>query len=225
MNTLIKYGIIFTFIIGSFSPISSNAQNCSKKKYCSDESYGKFDYRSQSSYAILTAGDTARASIVVYSKQDARILVCFDPLLGDVNWRIYEPLRYTKKTIKRIDKTEEELPVYKKDEYGDLIPELNENGEDAYDDDWNPVYQIEKYDILVQVDTIWQTEKVNTEKVVFDYLDSGKPFWQKKNVQKTKRMIIEVIIPESDDDYEGCVNVEVGHKTAAKKKKFHKIEK
>ena len=225
MKTIIKLGILFTFIISSISPISSNAQNCSKKKFCDEDVYGKFDYRSQSSYAILAAGDTARASIVIYSKQDARILVCFDPLLGDVNWRIYEPVRYTKRTIKNIYKNEDEIAIYEKDEYGDPVQEIDEWGDPVYDENYDPVYKIERYETSVEVDTVWQTEKINTEKIIFDHSKSGKPYWQRKNVPKTKRLLIEVIIPESDDDYEGCVNVEVGHKSASKKKTFHKLDK
>lgn len=224
MKTIIKIGIIFTFILSSIAPISSNAQNCSKKKFCGEDSYGKFDYRSQSSYAILAAGDTARASIVIYSKQDARILVCADPLLGDVVWRIYEPLRYTKRTVKNIYRNEEEIAVYEKDEYGDPVQDIDEWGDPMYDENYDPVYKIESYQTSVDVDTIWQTERINTEKIIFDSSKNDKPFWQRKSISKTKRMIIEVIIPETDDDYEGCVNVEVGNKASAKKKTFRKLD-
>ena len=225
MKNIIKLGIIFIFIGSLALPISSNAQNCSKKKFCGEESYGKFDYRSQSSYAILAAGDTARASIVIYSKQDARILVCFDPLLGNVNWKIYEPIRLVKRTIKNINRSEEEIAIYERDEYGDPLQDVDEWGDPMYDENYDPVYKVEKYETKVEIDTIWQTEKINTEKIVFDNVKSGKPYWQRKNITKTKRMIIEVVIPESEDDYEGCVNVEVGHKTASRKKTFHKLDK
>lgn len=224
MEKIIKLGFILAFIIGSFLPTGSQAQNCSKKKFCTDDMYGKFDYRSQSSYAILTGGDTARASIVIYSKQDARILVCFDPLLGNVNWKIYEPKRVTKRTVVRVDKITDEIPIYEYDEYGDPIQEVDEWGDPMYDENYDPVYKIKKYETKVQIDTIWKSERIKTEEIVFDNLKSGKPYWQRNSVPKTKRLIIEVIIPKSDDDYEGCVNVEVGHKSASRRKTFYKLD-
>jgi len=224
MKNIIKLGIIFSFLFASFSPINSNAQNCSKKKFCGEEAYGNFDFRSQSSYAILSSGDTARASIVIYSKQDARILVCFDPLLGDVKWKIYEPVRYTKRSVKSIQKSEEEIAVYARDKFGDPIQEVDEWGDPRYNENYDPVYKVEKYETKVQVDTIWQTEKINTEKVVFDNSKGGQPYWEAININTTKRMIIEVVVPKNENEFEGCVNVEVGHRTTSTKKTFKKLE-
>ncbi len=223
MKTFINIAILLTTI--SLLAVSSvSGQSCSKKKFCSEEEYGNFDYRSQSSYAILSPGDTARASIVIYSKQDARILVCFDPALGSVNWRIYEPLRYTKRSVKAINRTEEEFPVYAKDKYGDPIIELDENGEQRFDENYEPVYKIERYEKSIQIDTVWQTEKINTEEVIFDNIKDGKTYWQRKSIPATKRLIIEVIVPENENGLEGCVNVEVGHKTSSNKKSFQKLD-
>lgn len=223
MKTILKYTILL-ITLGMLSINYTGAQNCSKKKFCSEDSYDDFDYRSQSSYAILASGDTARASIVIYSKQDARILVCCDPILGNVNWRIYEPIRYTKRSVKEINRNEEETPVYSRDKNGDPIQEVDEWGDPKYDENYDPVYKIERYDKTVHIDTVWQTEKINTEKIIFDNQKDSKPYWQRKNIPTTKRLIIEVIVPESETDYEGCVNVEVGHKSTGSKKSFQKLD-
>lgn len=222
MKNIIKITPIILILL-SFS-FQLNAQNCARKaqKFCPEEQYGDYDYRSQSSYAVLAPGDTARASIVVYSKQDTRILICSDPALGDVNYKIFDPKRVTKRSIKEVNKTETEVPVYAKDASGNLLQEKDEWGDPMYDyDTGEPVYKIERYESIVEYDTIWQTERVIKEEIVFDSAKSDKNYWEELGTKKTKRLIIEVVVPQSDQSYEGCVNVEVGHKFSESKKTFY----
>lgn len=207
-----RYTILFTllFFFG-FSAVSSG-QNCARKNFCDNDLFGDFDYRSQSSYAVLIPGDTARTSIVVYSKQTTRILVCNDPVLGEVHYKIYETKRVTEKSIVEINTTEYEEPVYKYDEYGQPIQKVDEwTGEPLYDPvTWDPVYEIEEYKTIVEHDTVWKTERVVKEIEIYDSRNHDS-VWQ-EDINNTRKLIIEVIIPEGDKSTEGCVSVLVGYK-------------
>lgn len=216
---------LIALITGVLVVNAAQAQ-CNKKKFCDKEAYGDFDFRSQSSYAVLSPGDTARASIVVYSAQDARILVCSDPYLGSIRYRIYEPKRVTKRTVKDIRVETLETPIYKLDKYGNPIQEVDEWGEPAYDENWDPIYKIEGTKRETIRDTIWQTERIVTEEIIYDNQKDGTaaPFWQQLNVPETKRLIIEVIVPDSENQIEGCVNVEVGHRYHNKNKTFYRLD-
>jgi len=205
-----------------FFAFTGRAQKCISSKFCSADVFGNYDYRGQSSFAVLSPGDTARASIVVYSKQDARILVCNDPKLGDVEFKIFEPTRVTKRTIKAINKSESEEPIYKLDANGDRVIQVNEYGEPIYND-LEPLYEIERYERIVQVDTVWATERVVKEQLLFHNKASGKNFWEELNVPKTKRLIIEVSVPKNATKVEGCVNIEVGYRAITGKKTFQKV--
>ncbi len=214
--------VIIIALLGITSTALS--QNCARKKFCDKDDYGNYDYRSQSSYAILSPGDTARASIVIYSRQDSRILVCYDPDLGNVQYKIFHPKRITRTVIKDIDKTETEIEVYKRDEDGNPVQMVDEWGDPVYDENYNPVYEIDHYETVVEYDTIWQKERVVEETLIFNSGKDGtaKPYWEGLNVKKTKRLIIEVIIPEGDRSIEGCVNIEVGHRQAQEDKRFYR---
>ena len=73
--------------------LSSNLQlfgQCERKKFC-DDYMEDYDYRSQSSYAKLTPGDTASVNVVLYGGQKYRMFVCNDAKLGNVSWKIVQP--------------------------------------------------------------------------------------------------------------------------------------
>ncbi len=215
---IFKAILLITVLAINILPVFS--QGCGKTAFCSKEDYADYDYRSQSSYAILAPGDTARASIVVYAKQDTRILVCFDPKLGAVAYRVLETIRESKRTIKDIKKTESETPVYKLDADGNPVQKKNENGEPMFDENYNPIYELDRMNKEVKIDTIWQVEKTQREKVLYDNKSNGKKYWEDLNVAKTRRVIIEVVIPRAAKRVEGCVNIEVGHRAIGGRKSF-----
>jgi len=205
----IKLSLFVLFLTAFYS--STYAQNCTRKDFCNKDDYADFDFRSQSSFAVLVPGDTARTSIVAYANQSTRVLVCNDPVLGAVKFKMYTTDRVTEKTIQEIRKFEEEQVIYKMDEYGSPVQKYDEwTGEPMYDEYYNPVYEIERYETVVTYDTIWNVERVVKEVLVFDSeRDNG---FYEKNITVTQKMIIEVIVPMGSRDITGCVSVMVGHK-------------
>lgn len=75
---------------------------CAQKRYCADELYGDYDYRSQSQYTKMQSGDTTTTNIIAYSGQQMRILVCADEKLGAVNFRIFRMAKRPQRAIKLI---------------------------------------------------------------------------------------------------------------------------
>ena len=206
------YGIVLCFIsVIGFSLISSG-QRCDKKDLCNDEDYGDFDFRSQTHFAKLSPGDTATINIVAYSGNDLRILVCGDPDLGDITYQVIEskrdPVREVKHFI-RVDKN----PVYEPNNGDDMDQRVK------MDSNGDTVFTIEK----VPDSTV--TSRFNVyDKVLFDNKKQtkDKPYYEEKNIQKTKRLKVKVQVPKGEeDDYIGCVNVLVGRK-AAKTNKFYR---
>ncbi len=204
------------------------AQNCGKTRLCSDEYYGDYDYRSQSSSAVLAPGDTARTSIVIYVNTDVRILVCCDEILGDVEYKIVYPVRKMREVIDQIIKNEKEVEVYKKDQDGNFVVEIDDwSGEPLQDEYGDPLYVIERWDKVVTYDTTYKVEEYDEEEIIFDSRKTDKPFWQSV-VKSTRRLVVEVVVPqnaEAFDDYgnatiEGCVNVGIGRKSSKKKGSF-----
>jgi len=135
MKPDIKIGIfILSLMLICLS--SKSFSQCDKKKLCKDD-MGDFDYSSQSSFAKLSPGDTATIKIVVYSGKNYRIMVCGDPKLGDIKYKIVTPIRKTSKityTVNKKQVTNKELKPdangfvydnsgnkYKLDENGSLI--------------------------------------------------------------------------------------------------------
>ncbi len=204
---------------------NSNAQKCNKKELCDKANYADFDFRSQSSSAVLAPGDTARTAVVVYSKTQVRILVCSESTLGEVGYRILSPTRKTKRVIDKIDKRTEQVAVYKKDKDGNPIQQINEwTSEPMIDGNGAPVYELDRYEDLINYDTTYKTIEFNDEVLVFDSRNSEKTYWQ-ESATKTRRLIIEVIVPGTDseeNDIEGCVSVMVGSKNKQDAKTFKK---
>ncbi|MBI5540255.1 MAG: hypothetical protein HY951_09380 [Bacteroidia bacterium] len=172
--------------------LQTNAQ-CEKKKFCEDN-LDDYDYRSQSSFAKLSPGDTSSVSLVLYGNQRYRIFVCSDPKLGDVAWKIVNPERKTKRTIASIRK--DTTVIYK----------LTETGDYATDDLGNLIVKDKK----VNVDTLWNTERIAVDKVVFDNKKNSDKMYLEVAPKKSERYIVRVAIPGGDPNYAGCVNVYVG---------------
>jgi len=94
MKLKIFFNLIFISIILVIFSSSSISQNCKKAfKMCKPEDLGDFDYTSQTSYAQLSPGDTARVKIVAYSGKLYRILLCSEPDLKQVSFKIIKAVR------------------------------------------------------------------------------------------------------------------------------------
>lgn len=191
----LKY-IIFTIVLSSFSLQYINAQDCLKKRFCDREDFEDYDYRSQSYGAYLAPGDTSRVNFVVYSKQDFRVLVCGEGNLGDVQFRIIKPVREHVREIKTIN--EEEIIEYEMDEWGSEL----------LDDDGNPVIKSKE----VLRDTVWESKVEKKEIIIYDSKKSDETYWEQKDITKTSRMFVEVIVPPGDPDNAGCVAIMIGRK-------------
>jgi hypothetical protein len=86
--------LIFISIILVIFSGSSFSQNCKRNaKMCKAEDLGDFDYSSQTSFASLSPGDTARLKIVAFSGKTYRILLCSDPALQKVTYKIVKAIR------------------------------------------------------------------------------------------------------------------------------------
>ncbi len=199
------YIIVFFILIAAHTSLL--AQNCSKQKLCDASAYEDFDYKSQTRTAVLAPGDTVRTTVVVYSEQVTRILLCAEDKLGAVSFKLYETVKEVKKYIKKVNKTEEWVDEIKKDASGNTVK-----------DDWGDPVTEEK--LVTNYDTIWGRKVVQKEVMIFDSQNNntGKNFWQKQ-VKKSKRLIVEAIVPEGDPYIEGCVNLRVGYK-AIRRKQF-----
>lgn len=189
-----KIGLItFTTALFCFAlSVQTNAQ-CEKKKFCEDN-LDDYDYRSQSSFAKLSPGDTSSVSLVLYGNQRYRIFVCSDPKLGDVAWKVVNPERKTKRTIASIRK--DTTVIYK----------LTETGDYATDDLGNLIVKDKK----VNFDTLWNTERIAVDKVIFDNKKNSDKMYLEISPKKSERIIVRVSIPGGDPNYAGCVNVYVG---------------
>jgi hypothetical protein len=193
--------------------VSNAQQTCGNKKLCGKEDLGdSYDFRGQSTFGRLSPGDTSRVKAVLYSKNDVRILVCSDPSLGDVNFRILKTIREYNRTIDKIEKSTTEEPIYKTDKEGNPVAVLDDWGEPKKDDLGQIQYEIIDYKPVTKIDTIWKTERKTREDVLFDSRKGKKVF--EEEMKKTESVIIEVVVPETTDEkmkkYEGCVAIMVG---------------
>lgn len=177
---------------------------CHRKKLCKEDFdiYGDYDYKSQSSFSYLSPNDSSKVTVVLYNNQEYRIFVCNDPELGTVKWKLLQPERVTKRTIKSIKK--DTVIIYETNEYGDYIMDNNGN------------FKIKSKQ--VRVDTIWNVERVTRYKEIFKSEGAQQPYFEIRP-PKTASYIITVEVPSGEDPkYEGCVNVYVGRRELSKKR-------
>ena len=191
---IMKINIILISILTVVSSLQLFGQ-CERKKFC-DDYMEDFDYRSQSSYAKLVPGDTASVNVVLYGGQKYRMFVCSDAKLGNVSWKIVQPERKTKRTIEKIKK--DTTLVYELNEYGDY--KTDKNGE------------LIIKSRQVNIDTIWNTERISVDKVLYDNKQQNKTPYFELTPAKSARYIVRVTVPAGDPNYSGCVNVYVGRK-------------
>jgi len=202
---MIKKLILPILILISVSEYSKiYAQKCAKKTYCSKEQLGDFDYRSQSHYAELSNGESQKVEIVVYANQSYRMLICSDPKLGNVAYKVSSITKRPKRVVQSI--SQKEVTLYRKTEGGDF----------DYDENGNKIIEGKK----MLNDTVWQRRTVEEETVIFDSesMSFKPPYWEKET-KKTGMLVIETKVEDSDDPRTGCVNILVGRKTSVFKSK------
>lgn len=203
-----KKGIV-TFAISLISIVSFlqvNAQ-CERKVFC-DDYEDDYDFRSQSSFAKLSPGDTSSTSVVLYGGQKYRLFVCFDPALGDLKWKIVNPERKNKRSIKSIKK--DTLVINKVDADGNFITDAQ----------GNLVVKEKK----IMIDTVWVTDRIAYDVVLYDNKkNTDKPYLD-VIPKKSERFIFRIAVPAGDANIEGCVNVYVG-KLSVGSKSFSKTGK
>lgn len=222
-NNGIVLKLISAFIIATlvFQQNIQAQKDCPREpkdiiKLYGDLPLADFDYRGQSSAAVLMQGDTVDYEIVLYAYKDYRVIIAAEPQLGNVKFNIYEKKKETVKKVKEIKKIEAE-PVYLKDEYGEIL----------YDDNWEPIID-STVGQSVTYDTVYERNIIKKELLVFQ--NTQRNFWDLKKVTETKNFRIQVIVPYTENlpenvdiyDLSGCVNILVGHKPEAKNKTFQK---
>ncbi|OFX61494.1 MAG: hypothetical protein A2046_06625 [Bacteroidetes bacterium GWA2_30_7] len=175
---------------------------CATKSFCEDF-YGDFDYKGQSSYGEFAPSDTLRSKIIVYAGQDYRIFSCGHKDLGDLQFKIIEPIKEFKTVIKDIKK--EDVIEYEVDEYGSF--KVDDQGE-----------MIVKSK-TVKYDTIYEKQTLLKENLIFDNMNNknNSAYWD-STVKKTKRLIVEVVIPAGEESFKECVNIYIGRMVSANKK-------
>lgn len=183
-----------------------HAQECKDKKLCNQDYYGNLDYSKQRLSAILAPGDTIRTTVVVDADKLNRVLVCGEDLLGNLKYKLYKTEKVEDKYVKKINKTVEEVEVYKKDKDGKYQK-----------DEWGD-RMVEGFETITNYDTVWAEKMVEKEIEIFDSQNNstGKPYWEMQ-VKVSRRLIVEVIVPPGDASIEGCVNLSVGTKALSKK--------
>ncbi|MBU0489712.1 MAG: hypothetical protein KKA07_07390 [Bacteroidetes bacterium] len=219
-------GIVKKALAGLFILIASGVmgQDCFKsiKKFCRDLPYEDYDYIGQSSYASLLPGDTAQFDVIFYSYKDYKVMLCSDPLLGEIDFEIFEKIKEKKKYIKQILKTPQDpVPIYELDEYG----------QQKIDDYYNPIQKTNPDGSLAFenlpdiIDTIFES-KIETRVVkLFDNKTQASNVYEELEVKKTKKLLIKVYIPPDNssvtDRYGanpgGCVNLLIGNKYSRSK--------
>ncbi|MFH2143015.1 MAG: hypothetical protein ABIJ97_11365 [Bacteroidota bacterium] len=184
---------------------ASKSQTCDRIKIC-EENYGEgFEYTSQSRFGLMPLSEKKRVKTALYSGKRYRIFVCGSEDIGEINYKIIEPVRKTVKQIKTINI--DTLIDYKTNQFGEVeYPEENN-------------YQPVEIGRSVQKDTIWETSRVIEEKVLFDSKknNTGNNYFEKVIKEQGFSIIIEATTATSDDDIEDCVNFYVGSKSTSEK--------
>ncbi len=203
--------IIFGISIVLLSVNKVNAQDCQGSDYCDVKDLGDYNYESQSVFGFAYPGDTVIIKTAIYANKKYSFLVCGEPSLGDLQWKIIKPVRKTKKLVEktRVDTT----VIYKMTtEYDD---EMGEDVEvEMTDDDGNMI--VDKIEITK--DTIFKSIRYTDEVIMFS--STKAPNWV-KGTRKTQRIWVKFVIPNTAEDDGGCYGVYIGRiNTANSKRKF-----
>ena len=206
MNRQIINIISITLILFIGTTKKSYSQKCGRDSFCDIESLDEYDFRAQSFDALLSPGDTSRIKFVAYSKQDFSVMVCGDPTLGDIHFRILQTIRKTRKII-----TDTIITA------GEVEYEMDEDGYEVLDDNDDPIIISKEED---EIEYVYGTVVEKTELVVYDNHINTEEYW-KQRIKKTKRLVVEIIIEDGDEENIACVNTLIGRKFT-KSSKFHK---
>ncbi len=208
MIKVITYCFTFFYLLNQViaidvSSFKNNTFNDSIKIICNDtgswetSNFKGYDYRSQSYYTSLQQGDSLNITIIVYAKQDFRITALCDKSLGSISYKIVEPNRENISKINKINENEE--IIYKLDEYGEQIL----GGDDK------PVVLSKE----ILRDTIWDNTVIVHETILYDNETSdGISFYDIKNLEASKRLVIKLKVNGNTVETRGCVAILVGRK-------------
>lgn len=200
LPNLIIAGLIF------FISSVSYAQTCERAITNCDEYYGEgFDYKSQSRFGLMPLNEKKRFKTALYSGKRYRIFVCGADDIGEVSYKIIEPVRKTVKVNKGV--SIDTVITYKTNQFGETeYPEEN---------NFQPVEIGREY----KKDTIWEVQRIIEEKVLFDSKknSTGNNYWEKVIKEQGFSVIIEATTAAGDDDLEDCVNFYVGSKSTSDK--------
>lgn len=233
IRQILVVGLILIFFI----QLGAISQNCARKKHkiCNKEYIDDdYDYESQSRYAYLFSGDTQRVNIILYSKQDFKILICSEEQLGIVEYRIVEEERVKKRYVKEIKEvnpfgsggSDSDDSGWEDDSWSDdsWEDESWDSDDDSWDDtdEWSDSEE-EQENVLAQeeeepetvLDTVWGVKTEILEKELYVSSESDKPYFEIIDNDKIRRVVVEIIIPQGSA--EGCVSLLVGRKKTAKK--------
>ena len=192
------------------------SSKCGENQNCTNSAKDdRFDFRGQSSFMMLSPGDTARIKIILYSNNDVRIALCSEAVQQGAELRIIRAIREYSRSIDRIEIRTEEEPVYKLNRSGQKII-LIENDKPKLGIYGEKLYVIDHYQKTERTDTIWKTARNIREEALYDSRKPGsKPFFE-SSINKTTSVIIEVTMPENmkpNATLSGeCVGVVVGRK-------------
>ena len=236
--------VILSLILVYYSNVS--LAQCDKKKMCKDD-MGDFDYTSQSSYAQLSPGDTATVKIVVYSGKAYRIMLCGDPVLGDIKYKIVSPVRKAKRsfTVKEIQESGSELKPdaegfvsdnggnkFKLEANGNLTETKTVNKKkvtityikngDSYSSSDGQIIPttslVQTPTNSVRNDTTWTSSRYTDEELIFDSKNNKSgKNYWEEGISKTQRIFIKIEIPPGDKTAIGCLGVNIGTKLLSSK--------
>jgi len=212
-------GLLVLTLSGAF------AQDCFKsiKRFCRDLPYEDYDYIGQSSYANLLPGDTAQFDVIFYSAKDYRIMLCADPILGEIEFEVYHQVKERIRVIVKIDRIEHEpQPIYELDEWGSpkTDPYTYEPIQKK-DAKGNPLFDRQPPSIDTTFETRTETKLIK----LFDNKSQATNVYDEIEVSKTRRLQVKVYVPPgssaSADRHRaqpgGCVNLLVGNKYSRRK--------
>jgi len=204
--------LILIVIISLLTKKNSYAQQCFNQ-FCKTEDLGKdFDYRGQSTFAKLFPKDTCRVQAILYSGNEIRIMMCSDPTLGNVQFKVYKSIREYKRILDRIEKKESQEPIYNLDKKGNPIPKLDDWGKTVRDNIGEIQFEIKSYKKSFILDTIWKIERNTKVEILFDSRKGSKIFTS--TISKTEPITIEVVVPQTSDlilkKNNSCVGIMIG---------------
>ncbi len=219
MTLLKKYLSRSLYRLGAILLISTAAlaltsSKCGESQDCMhDAQNDQYDFRGQSTFMRMAAGDTSRIKVILYSNNDVRIALCKDAAASGATFRVIHTVREYSRAIDRIEKKVEPEPVYKLSKAGKKIP-VKVNGKAKLDAYGETVFEIERYRNAEHADTIWRTDRNVREETIFDSKKSGNKYFYENSIDKTMSVIIEVAMPLTANakKAEECVGVMVGRK-------------